>query len=69
MRALFDTGSTHSFIAPRVVCHVSVPKVSLSYYLIMTTPGNTELVGSEFCRDCRIKVHDRELPGCNAPLF
>ncbi|XP_052191886.1 uncharacterized protein LOC127801065 [Diospyros lotus] len=63
VHALFDTGSTNSFITPRVACHIPVLKVSLSYYLIVTTPRNTELVGSEICRDCKIKVHDRELPG------
>ena len=59
---LFDTGSTHSFITPHVVCHVPIPRTSLSYYLIVTTQGDMVLIGSEVFRDYEIRVHDRKLP-------
>ncbi|XP_052197391.1 uncharacterized protein LOC127804559 [Diospyros lotus] len=60
---LFDTGSTHSFVAPRIVCHIPFSSTLLPYYLIVSTPGGVELVGSEIYRDCKIMVHDKELPG------
>ncbi|XP_052210449.1 uncharacterized protein LOC127813488 [Diospyros lotus] len=60
---LFDTGSTHSFVAPRVVCHIPISSTLLPYYLIVTTPGDTKMVGSEVYRDCKIIVHDKEFPG------
>ncbi|XP_052197351.1 uncharacterized protein LOC127804519 [Diospyros lotus] len=60
---LFDTGSTHSFVAPRVVCHIPISSTLLPYYLIVTTLGDTKMVGSEVYRDCKIMVHDKEFPG------
>ncbi|XP_052181900.1 uncharacterized protein LOC127794693 [Diospyros lotus] len=60
---LFDTGSTHSFVTPRVVCHIPISSTLLPYYLIVTTPGDTKMVGSEVYRDCKIMVHDKEFPG------
>ena len=60
---LFYTGSTHSFIAPRAVCHIPVLQITLSYYLIVTMSGDTVLMGSEVFKDYKIVVHDRELSG------
>ena len=51
------------FVAPRVVCHIPIPKTLLPYYLIVSTPGNVELVYSEVYKDCKIIVHDKELLG------
>ena len=62
VRVLFDMGSTHSFIAPRIVCHIPFSSTLLPYCLIVSTPGGVELVGSEFYKDCKIMVHDQELP-------
>ena len=55
---LFDTGSTHSFVAPRIVCHIPFSSTLLPYYLIVFTLGGVELVGSEVYKDCKIIVHD-----------
>ena len=63
VRVLFDTRSTRSFVAPRVVCHIPVPKTLLPYYLIVSTLGDAKLMGSEVYRDCKIKVHDKVLSG------
>jgi len=63
VRVLFNTGSTHSFVAPRVVCYIPIPRTLLLYYLIVSTPRNVELVCSEVYKDCKIMVHDKELPG------
>lgn len=63
VRVLFNTGSTHSFVAPRVMCHIPFSSTLLPYYLIVSTSGGVELVGSEVYRDCKIMVHDKELPG------
>ncbi|XP_052197291.1 uncharacterized protein LOC127804467 [Diospyros lotus] len=59
VRVLFDTGSTHSFIAPHMVCHVPIPKTSLPYHLAVATPGGLVLLGSEVLRNCEIMVGDR----------
>ena len=63
MRVLFDTGSTHSFVTPQVVCHIPILRTLLPYYLIVSMRGNVELVCSEVYRDCKIMVHDKELLG------
>jgi len=52
----FDTGSTHSFIAPQAVCHIPVLKIILPYYLIVTTLGDMVLIGSEVFKDYKIMV-------------
>lgn len=61
VRVLFYTGSSHSFVAPRAVCHIPIPRTALPYYLIVTTPGDAVLVGSDIYRDCEIKVHDKDM--------
>jgi len=60
---LFDTGSTHSFVALRIVCYIPFSGTLLPHYLIMSTLGGVELVGSEVYRNYKIMVHDKELPG------
>ncbi|XP_052181975.1 uncharacterized protein LOC127794769 [Diospyros lotus] len=45
----------------RIVCHIPFSSTLLPYYLIVSTPGGVELVGSEVYRDCKIMVHDKEL--------
>ncbi|XP_052172151.1 uncharacterized protein LOC127788072 [Diospyros lotus] len=57
VRVLFDTGSTHSFIAPHVICHIPIPRTILPYYLVVSTPGDMVLVWSE------IKVYDKKCLG------
>lgn len=47
VHVLFDTGSTHYFIAPHVICHVPIPRTILSYYLVVSTPRGMVLMGSE----------------------
>ena len=47
MHVLLDTDSTHSFIALYIICHVPIPRMILSYYLVVSTLGDAVLVGSE----------------------
>lgn len=61
--ALFDTGSTHSFIGPHVLCHVPISSTTFSYYLLVSMPRNEILVCSDMLLDCEIKVHDMNLLG------
>ncbi|XP_052182009.1 uncharacterized protein LOC127794798 [Diospyros lotus] len=56
-------GSTHSFVAPKIVCHIPFSSMLLPYYLVVSTPGGVELLGSEIYRDYKIMLHDKELPG------
>ena len=63
VRVLFDTGSTHSFVTPRIMYHIPFSSTLLPYCLIVSTPRGAELVGSEVNKDCNIMVHDQELPG------
>ncbi|XP_052177586.1 uncharacterized protein LOC127791649 [Diospyros lotus] len=63
VRALFDTSSTHSFIAPCVLHLVPSASSHLSYILSVTTPSGSMLLGREVVSDCEIIVHDRVMPG------
>ena len=63
VHVLFDTGSTHSFIAPHVLHLVPIISCSLPYVLSVTTPGGTMLLGDTVVRDCQIVVHNRVLKG------
>ena len=63
VHVLFDTSSTHSFTASRVICHVPIPQTTLSYYLFVSTPRDVVLMGSTVLQNCEIKVHDKECPG------
>ena len=63
MRALFDTGSTHSFIALHTVCYVPHSQISLPYHLIVTTPGDRIMIAREMFENCEIEVHDKKLVG------
>lgn len=56
---LFDTGSTHSFIAPHVMSFIPVDGTLLPYYLSVVTPGGVALLAGEVLRDCDIKVCDK----------
>jgi len=62
VRVLFDTGSIYSFIALHVICHVSIPTTIFSYYLVVSTPRDAVLVGSEVLQNCEIKVYEKECP-------
>lgn len=59
VRALFDTGSTHSFIAPHLLHKIPIPCNPLPYDLSVLTPGGTVLLGNEIVRDCEIGIHDQ----------
>ncbi|XP_052198293.1 uncharacterized protein LOC127805580 [Diospyros lotus] len=63
VRALFDTRSSHSFIALHVASHVPHPRIVLPFHLIVSTPGGNQLCGKEVLLDCEIEVYDRKLPG------
>ena len=57
---LFDTCS-HLFVASRAVCHIPIPRITLPYYLIVTTSGDVVLIGGDIYRDCEIRVHDKDM--------
>ena len=63
VRMLFDTSSTHYFIAPHIICRVPIPRTILSYYLVVSTPGDAVLVGSEVLQNCEIKVYGKKCLG------
>ncbi|XP_052197315.1 uncharacterized protein LOC127804486 [Diospyros lotus] len=63
VRALFDTGSSHSFIALNAASHVPHPRIVLPFHLIVSTSGCNQLWGREVLFDYEIEVHDRKLPG------
>ena len=63
MRALFNTGSTHSFIALRIVCYVPHSWISLLYHLIVSTLRDKIMVAREMLKNCEIEVHDKKLLG------
>ncbi|XP_052197353.1 uncharacterized protein LOC127804521 [Diospyros lotus] len=63
VRALFDTRSSHSFIALHAASHVPHPRIVLPFHLIVSTPGGNQLWGREVLFNCEIEVHDRKLPG------
>jgi len=63
VHALFDTGSMHSFVAPRVLHLVPIASSHLLYILSVTTPGGIMLLESEVMPDCEIVIHDRVMPG------
>jgi len=56
LRVLFDTDSTNSFIASHVICRVPLPRTILPYYLVLSTPGDVVLMGSEVLQNYEIKV-------------
>ena len=63
VRALFHTGSMHSFIALHTVCYVPHSQISLLYHLIVTTPGDRIMIAREMFENCEIEVHDKKLVG------
>ena len=63
MHVLFDTGSTHSFIAPHVLLRIPVVCSPLPFDLSITTPGGVVMLGNEIVRDCEIGVHDQVFLG------
>ena len=63
VHVLFDTGSTHSFIAPHVLLRIPVVCSPLPYDLSITTPGGVVMLGNEIVRDCEIGVHDQVFLG------
>jgi len=63
MCVFFDIDSTHSFIAPHIIYHVPIPRTIFPYYLVVSTPRDAVLVGSEVLQNCEIKVYDKKCPG------
>ena len=63
VRVLFDTSSTHSFIAPHIICHVPIPRTIFPYYLVVSIIGDAVFVGSEVLQNCEIKVYDKKCTG------
>ncbi|XP_052197332.1 uncharacterized protein LOC127804502 [Diospyros lotus] len=63
VRVLFDTGATHSFLAPHAMCYIPHSWIALPYHLIVSTPGDRVMVGREKFENCEIGVHDRKLLG------
>ena len=63
VRALFDTGSTHSFIALHIVDYIPHSRISLPYHLIVSTPGDRIMIAREMFENCEIEVHDKKLLG------
>lgn len=62
-RALFDTGSRHSFIALHILHKIPIPCSSLPYDLSVSTPRGMVLLGSEMAKDCEIGIHDQVFLG------
>ena len=63
MRALFNTGSTHSFFVLHTVDYIPHSRISLPYHLIVTTPGDKIMVAREMFENCEIDVHNKKLLG------
>lgn len=58
VRVLFDTGSTHSFIAPQVVSHLPLLVCQLPFQLVVTTPGGVVFRSHEVVHDCALMIDD-----------
>ncbi|KAL7234119.1 hypothetical protein ACSBR1_017668 [Camellia fascicularis] len=61
-RVLFDSGSTHSFAAPKFLRCLSIPCEPLEACVAVSTPlGETVLLG-DVCRSCEIELDGRIFP-------
>ena len=63
MRALFDTGSMHFFIALHTTDYIPHSRIFLPYHLIVTTSGDKIMEAREMFENCEIQVHDKKLLG------
>ena len=63
VRALFHTGSTHSFIALHIVDYIPHSRISLPYYLIVITSGDRIMVVREMFENYETEVHNKKLLG------
>ena len=58
---LIDTGSTHSFITPRIIKMLEIHVQTLSYILSVISPIGTSTSVNQVCKGCLITVGSQEL--------
>nr|prf retrotransposon del1-46 [Lilium henryi] len=58
---LIDTGSTHSFITPRIIKMLEIPVQPLGYILSVISPIGTSTFVNQVCKGCMITIGNQEL--------
>ena len=58
---MFDTGATHSFIASGFVSSLGLCSETLCGGLVVASPMGGEMVDSEVCQSCVVRITIQEL--------
>ncbi|XP_028082526.1 uncharacterized protein LOC114283863 [Camellia sinensis] len=61
-KVLFDSGSTHSFVAPKFLRCLSIPCEPLDACVVVSTPLGETLALEDVCRFCEIELDGRIFP-------
>ncbi|XP_058181256.1 uncharacterized protein LOC131299694 [Rhododendron vialii] len=61
-RVLFDSGSTHSFAAPRYLYELPIVVEALEVCVVVTTPVGKTVTLDKVSKSCDVEIDDRILP-------
>lgn len=59
VKALFDSGATHSFVSSLCVAELGLPVKELSFELLVSTPTSGKVLTSIVCSECPVIVEGR----------